>query len=347
MHYLCASMRNLLLLIFLFLSFTAYSQSVPKDDFINTKEGVPLFSKRLFITKCREKIKSGEDNQEALQVCACHAQKLDTRFTNKQYRAAWNAAGDKWLDFLIEQDSVLKADIQECYQTAWKKNIFFSDAQAKSVKESMKESLKKSVKDSLDEKKLDTYCDCAVNVMKERKVPAKKMDELANPNSFLYNEIAYRCGGVPVKRVSETTGWKASLAADVHGVSDIDTVNIITVNAMTRLKVKIGSFVYIWLLDSGATDLLISDSLATQMMEQHLFSEKDFLGNATYNVANGKEVNCKVYKINNVQIGKFTIDNIILSTSPDVQDYLLGKSFLNKFSRWTIDNRREVLILEK
>jgi hypothetical protein len=340
-------MRNLLILIFLSLSFTAYSQPVPKDDFINTKEGVPLFGKRLFITKCREKIKSGEDSQEALQVCACNAQKLDARFTNKQYREAWNAVGDEWLDFLIEQDSVLKADIQKCYQTAWKRNVFFSDAQVKAVKEGMKESLKKSVKDSLDEKKLETYCDCAVNVMKERTLPAKRMDELVNPNSFLYNEIAYRCGGVPVKRVSETTGWKPSLAVDVHGVSDIDTVNIITVNAMTKLKVKIGSFVYIWLLDSGATDLLISDSLATQMMEQHLFSEKDFLGNATYNVANGKEVNCKVYKINNVQIGKFTIDNIMLATSPDVQDYLLGKSFLNKFSRWTIDNRRELLILEK
>ncbi|WP_143310015.1 retropepsin-like aspartic protease [Chitinophaga vietnamensis] len=340
-------MRNLLILIFLSLSFTANSQSFLKDNFINTKEGMPLVGKRLFIAKCREKIKKGADSQEALELCACNAQKLDGYFTNKQYRQALNVAGDDWLNFLIDQDSVLKADLQNCFQAAWNRNVFFSDAQVRSVKEGMKENLKKSVKDSLDEKKLDAYCDCAVNVMKERKVPAKRMEELSDPNSFLYNEIAYRCGGVPVKKVSETTGWKPSLAADVHSVSGIDTVNIITVNAMTKLKVKIGSFVHVWLLDSGATDLLISDSLATQMMGQHLFTEKDFLGNATYNMANGKQVNCKVYKINNVQIGKFTIDNIMLATSPDVQEYLLGKSFLNKFSRWTIDNRRELLILEK
>jgi hypothetical protein len=198
MLYLCGAMRNLLILIFLSLSFTADSQPVPKEDFVNTKEGMPLFGKRLFIAKCRDKIKSGGDSQEALQVCACHAQKLDGRFSNKQYREAVRVAGEAWLNLLIERDSVLKADIQTCYQTAWTRNVLFSDAQVKSAKESMKESLKKSVKDSLDEKKLDAYCDCAVNVMKDRKVPAKKMEELSNPNSFLYNEIAYRCGGVPV-----------------------------------------------------------------------------------------------------------------------------------------------------
>lgn len=340
-------MRNILLLLILSLSFTAHGQPVPKDDFINTKEGLSIYGKRLFIAKCSEKIKNGANSQEALQICTCYAQKLDGHFTNKQYHEALQAAGNEWLDFMIELDSVLKADIQQCYKAVWEKNVFFSDAQVKSAREAMKESLKKSVKDSLDEKKLDDYCNCAVNVMKERKVPAKKMDDLGNPNSFLYNEIAYRCGGIPVKRVSETTRWNSSMAADVHGASDIDTVPIITVSAMTKVKVKIGAFVYIWLLDSGAIDLLISDSLATQMMEQHLFSEKDYLGTGNYNIANGKEMICKMYRVNNVQIGKFTVDNIMLGTSPEVENFLLGKSFLNKFSRWTIDNRRELLILEK
>jgi hypothetical protein len=182
--------------------------------------------------------------------------------------------------------------------------------------------------------------------MKDRKINKSKWDDLSDPNSFLYNEIAYRCGSIPVKKVSQTTAWSPALSADVHG-PDKDTVHIINIEAMTKLKVKIGPYVNIWLLDSGATDLLVSDSLAQKMMEKGVFSEKDLLGNATYTIADGSTVDCKVYRVNNVQIGKYTLDNIMLSVAKHADIFLLGKSFLNKFRRWTIDNKEELLILER
>lgn len=339
-------MRPLLLFVFLSLSTTVFSQPVPKDEFILTKEGTRLDGKRDFLTKCKKLIKGAENTPEAIQICACLINKLDGHYTDKDVKTMRKRYGYYTIEMHLAEDSFYTKIADECYSLVWNRNMLFSEGQVAAVKQSLKEGIRKSAKDSIDEKKLDVYCDCAVKTMKERKINSSKWDDLSDPNSFLYNEIAYRCGRVPVKSVSQTSAWSAALGADVHG-PDRDTVHIITVNAMTKLKVKLGSFTHIWLLDSGASDLLISDSLALKMMEKNVFSEKDLLGHANYTVADGKTVDCKVYRVNNVQIGKYTLDNIMLSVAREVDVYLLGKSFLNKFRRWTVDNKEELLILER
>ncbi|SFO74671.1 gag-polyprotein putative aspartyl protease [Chitinophaga sp. YR627] len=339
-------MRVLFVLFLLSLSANSFAQPVPKDEFINTKEGTSLASKRVFFNECKKWIKGGENTPEAAQICACIVSKLDGHYTDADLKALRKAHGNATLSMLMEKDSFYAKMSQDCYGRVWDKSMLFTAQQIAAVKESLKEGIRKSAKDSIDEKRLDAYCDCAVKTMKERKINTSKWSDLSDPNSFLYNEIAYRCGRVPVKNVSQTSGWTAALAADVHG-PDRDTVHVITVDAMTKLKVKLGPFTYIWLLDSGATDLLISDSLAVKMMEKNVFSAKDFLGTGTYTIANGKTVDCKIYRVNNVQIGKYTLDNMMLSVAKDADVFLLGKSFLNKFRRWTVDNQEELLILER
>ena len=339
-------MRTLLLLVFLSLCATVFSQPVPKDDFILTKEGSILEGKRAFINKCKKLIKGGENTPEATQICACLMSKLDGHYTDSDVKVMRKKYGYYVIDMHMAEDSFYAKVADECYSAVWNKNMLFSEAQVAIVKQSLKEGIKKSARDSIDEKKLDAYCDCAVKTMKERKINSSRWDDLSDPNSFLYNEIAYRCGRIPVKRVSQTSAWSPALSIDAHG-PDRDTIRIITVDAMTKVKVKIGPYIHLWLLDSGATDLLISDSLALKMIEKNVFSEKDLLGHATYGIADGKTVDCKVYRVNNVQIGKYTLDNIMLSVAQGADIFLLGKSFLNKFRRWTIDNQQELLILER
>lgn len=339
-------MRVLLVLFFLSLSASIFAQPVPKDEFINTKEGTSLETKRGFVIACKKWVKGAENTPEATQICTCIVNKLDGHYTDADVKAVRKEHGYYSISLLMDRDSFYTKISRECYGRVLDRNLLFTDQLVASVKKGLKEGIRKSAKDSIDDKKLDAYCDCAVKTMKERKINFSKWDELSDPNSFLYNEIAYRCGKIPVKSVSQTTGWTPALAADVQG-PDKDTVQIITVDAMTKLKVKLGPFVYIWMLDSGATDLLISDSLALKMMEKQIFSEKDFLGTATYTIANGKTVDSKVYRVNNVQIGKYTLNNIMLSVAEGVDVFLLGKSFLNKFRRWTVDNQEELLILER
>jgi len=325
----------------------AFSQPIPKDDFVLTKDGIRLTSKRLLIERCKKDMGASPDNKEAHRICACTVAQLDGYFTMKEIQKAERLHKVDGFDYLVKNDSVLQQRFTQCYEEWSKTNLLFSKQQIQRYKESMMESIRKSSKEELDEKKLGSYCDCAVGILKERKLTEQTFHDLSDPNSLIYNEIAYRCGGVPHKRASTTAAWNKGLVADIQGNKMIDSVKVLQIGAMTKLKVKIGSVVGIWMLDSGATDLLVSDSLVNRLLELNLLSKNDFLGNETYYLANGKPIKCDVYKINQVQVGNYTVNNLILAASKDTDEFLLGKSLLNKFSRWSIDNKNDILVLEK
>lgn len=84
-----------------------------------------------------------------------------------------------------------------------------------------------------------------------------------------------------------------------------------------------------------------------KLLQLNLVAKNDFLGQQTYTLANGKEILCDVYRINRVQVGQFTVNNLVIGASKETDCFLLGKTFLNKFRRWSIDNQRNQLILEK
>jgi clan AA aspartic protease (TIGR02281 family) len=336
------SFFNLLLI----LSSPADAQPIPSRDFINTKDGAPLMRKKQFINECVVDMKAN-DPGEARRICTCMAEKIDDRYTSRQVNAFIKKFGSKGVLSLMQSDTALQLLIKGCYTAVAGNNMFFTKELSNTFKTAFKENIKEKKRGSIDTNKLDSYCDCITKILIKKKVTMKALDDLYDYNTLLFNEVTYSCGGIPVKRVSTTAAWNSSLHTDIQGPLNIDTVQVISIGASTKLKVKIGSFVYVWVLDSGASDLVISDSLASRMMEQKVFSEKDYLGNATYYTANGQPMDCKVYRINQVQVGKFTLNNIILATSPDTQEFLLGNSFLNKFSRWTVDNKNQLLILEK
>ena len=51
--------------------------------------------------------------------------------------------------------------------------------------------------------------------------------------------------------------------------------------------------------------------------------------------------------LRNIIVCDFKVINTIASISGDSAPLLLGKSFLNKFKKWTIDNNTSNLYLEK
>ena len=51
-------------------------------------------------------------------------------------------------------------------------------------------------------------------------------------------------------------------------------------------------------------------------------------------------------KVDNITIGDFTLNNVIIGII-DGGSLLCGKSFLDKFKKWEIDEKNKVLILYK
>ena len=102
----------------------------------------------------------------------------------------------------------------------------------------------------------------------------------------------------------------ASNASDIAG-PNIDSVQVISIMGMHKVRIKIGDEIRIWMIDSGASDLLIPDKSATELKAKKLFSELDFIGEGQYVLADSRLITCKSYKIDGLQIGNFKVNNVI------------------------------------
>ncbi|NIG53388.1 retropepsin-like aspartic protease [Chitinophaga sp. Cy-1792] len=337
-----------LVFILLFISIDVSAQfAKPGEEYIRSKEGRNVWEKNTIIWHCIKALKADANNQEAVKVCTCQAEQLDRYFPMAKIKKYERLYPHLSLTKLLEEDVALQQRIEDCYSTISQNNLFFSPLQMTTYRDSMAAYIRENTKEKLDESRINSYCDCAVSIMAKRKINAESVKDINDPNSMLFNEIAYSCGGYPYKKISPTHAWKVADSLDVNGSKRIDSVDVITVGGMTKLKVKIGPVVNVWMLDCGATDMLVSDTMMNKLLQLKLVSKDDFLGQQTYTLANGRILLCDVYKINHVQVGKFTVDNLVIGASKEADSFLLGKTFLNKFRRWSIDNQREQLILEK
>jgi len=70
-----------------------------------------------------------------------------------------------------------------------------------------------------------------------------------------------------------------------------------------------------------------------------------FLGVQTCVLADGTKVPSSRFRIRSLKVGNKTLENVTASVASGNADILLGQSFLGRFTSWSIDNDRHVLIL--
>jgi clan AA aspartic protease (TIGR02281 family) len=98
-------------------------------------------------------------------------------------------------------------------------------------------------------------------------------------------------------------------------------------------------------LDSGASVVSIPADVAMTLMRTGTLTREDFLGNATFQLADGRTVPSTILRIRSLKVGDIEIQNVEASVSDVKGDLLLGQTFLARFSSWSIDNQRHVLVL--
>jgi predicted aspartyl protease len=72
----------------------------------------------------------------------------------------------------------------------------------------------------------------------------------------------------------------------------------------------------------------------------------DFREEKTYVLANGSTERSQTFRIRSLKVGNTTFENVTGSTASEDGSPLLGQSFLSRLKSWSIDNRRQVLVLE-
>ena len=101
-----------------------------------------------------------------------------------------------------------------------------------------------------------------------------------------------------------------------------------------------------FILDTGASDVSIPDEVARELERAGKLERGDFIGTRTYVLADGSKVPSRRVLLRELTVGGQTVSNVTASIGRPGSPALLGQSFLSKFASWTLDNERNVLVLQ-
>jgi clan AA aspartic protease (TIGR02281 family) len=99
-------------------------------------------------------------------------------------------------------------------------------------------------------------------------------------------------------------------------------------------------------IDSGAADVSVPLDVFSTLRRQGTIQDADIAGQQTYVLADGSERQTFTFTIRSLKVGDTIIYNVGGSVAPLQGSLLLGQSFLERFKSWSIDNTKNVLLLQ-
>ncbi len=133
----------------------------------------------------------------------------------------------------------------------------------------------------------------------------------------------------------------------VSGLPSTENIKLETYGGVYKVWVKIGSLKQHFVLDSGASEISLSKNTERELIDNGVVKETDYIEPALFKLADGSIIECRRLIIPEMTVGNYTIKNIRASVGVSESPLLLGRSFLDNFSKWSIDNKKQILILEK
>ena len=100
-----------------------------------------------------------------------------------------------------------------------------------------------------------------------------------------------------------------------------------------------------FIVDSGAADVSIPAEVASTLKKLGTITGADFLGSKIYMLADGSKVPSDTYRIASLRIGDIVMQNVTVRIAAENSDLLLGQSFLSRLKSWSMDNARQVMII--
>jgi clan AA aspartic protease (TIGR02281 family) len=100
-----------------------------------------------------------------------------------------------------------------------------------------------------------------------------------------------------------------------------------------------------FIVDSGAADVSITEDMVSTLMQSGTMTGADLLGSKTYMLADGTMLEGKMYRMASIRIGGTVMKNVTVRIASAHGSLLLGQSFLRRLKSWSLDNARQVLII--
>ena len=320
-------------------------KSTAQNTFIYTSDDRQMLRRKELIASCLESLHTNKNDTVAVTICECQLNNLNRRFSYKQYRK-YTHGGLIDIQGLLEEDPVVKKAIQNCFTNSGRTMLIQAQGFENEFMDSCIQNLRQNTNRNLDEDNVKNFCSCQLNLIKTKKLSDAQLRDLDNPNSLLFYEVIYKCGD-PFREKGEITNDWTINAKDYITGPDVDTVNITTINGLSYVQIIIGSLVQFWLFDTGASDLLINNDMEKILQQEGVLTQQNYLGTGEYEMANGVVDTCRKYLVQNTKIGKFTVNNVVVAVTDKGKRIIVGKSLLNKFNNWELNNEKDILILNK
>lgn len=160
-----------------------------------------------------------------------------------------------------------------------------------------------------------------------------------SPYSVLTGDIFYK---IPKYPVENSIDYFKNLDAN----KSIITIPVKKQSNTYLVEIAIGGKSYIYIIDSGASEMLISGSTEKYLLDLGIIRNSDYLPSKTFTLADGSEKSYRRVKLPMVKIGTLKIEDVEAAIVDDNNPMLLGKSFLDKFKYWKINNSNLTLELQ-
>jgi clan AA aspartic protease (TIGR02281 family) len=102
-----------------------------------------------------------------------------------------------------------------------------------------------------------------------------------------------------------------------------------------------------FILDSGAADVSLPEEVVQALVGAGTLGSFEFIGSETYRLADGSEVVSRTIRLRSIKVGNRVMEKVKASIARGNAPPLLGQSFLSRFKGWSIDNGRQMLVLQE
>ncbi|MDD2412716.1 MAG: retropepsin-like aspartic protease [Bacteroidales bacterium] len=345
-------LKNILFVAYLFISCNAYSQEV------KTKDGVSIGTRKDFISDCTKGAKLKGKEIKGVEIkeykyCACFCDNLIPNINSWDLEKALkenNIAGlllDESL-FTIFMDC-LEDNVTLTNDYTFEKSENTDSHIMLAVKSCVKEILndEEMMDDFWTQETAERYCDCAITKLLTKGYTYKDLQESEDENGAIYNEVVLPC---VAELFDDQIAWEPEniyITSDIIG--DNPQSNVLLIDNLGqgfKVKISIGGVQRYFLFDTGATDLIIDRDTERELLIEGVLKKDNYLGKSEYMLANKQKVTAQMVRVDNVRIGEYTVNNLIIGII-DEGSLLCGKSFLDKFKKWELDSKNRILILYK
>ena len=138
-----------------------------------------------------------------------------------------------------------------------------------------------------------------------------------------------------------------SIQSDKKVIKTNNIINLSTENGQKYINASINGNSKKFLLDTGASDILIPQTYLNQLRRSGYLSRNiHFKFNKNYMTASGDLVQAEVWNVPMLQVGKFKIYNVEVASMDD-GSYLFGMSAIEKLGKVSIDLESSRIVIDK